>query len=52
MTYITPYLTDIYGVSEGRALIFGIVRVNILTVFAGDHFWENGRLETVGTQSD
>ena len=41
LTYITPYLTDVYGVSEGRTLIYGIIRVNILTVFAGVVF---GRL--------
>lgn len=41
LTYITPYLTDVYGVSEGRTLIYGIIRVNILTVFAGIVF---GRL--------
>ncbi|CDD07711.1 transporter major facilitator family protein [Dorea sp. CAG:317] len=52
MTYITPYLTDIYGVSEGRALIFGIVRVNILTVFAGIIFgrmadWKQSALKVI-----
>ena len=35
LTYITPYLTDVYGVSEGRTLLYGLIRVNILTVFAG-----------------
>lgn len=41
LTYITPYLTNVYGVSEGRTLIYGIIRVNILTIFAGIVF---GRL--------
>lgn len=34
LTYITPYLTDVYIISESRALIYGIIRVNILTFFS------------------
>lgn len=34
LTYITPYLTDVYGISNENTLIYGIIRVNILTVLA------------------
>lgn len=35
LTYVTPYLTDLFKVSEDKAMLCGIIRVNVLALFAG-----------------
>lgn len=35
ITYITPYLIDVFLVSEESSITYAIIRVNLLTVFAG-----------------
>lgn len=34
-TYFAPYLTDVFGYSDNFAIIFSIIRFNIISVFAG-----------------
>lgn len=38
LTYITPYLTEIFQVSEQDSIRYAILRMNLLTVFAGIMF--------------
>ena len=52
LTYITPYLTEVYGISEEKNLIYAIVRINILSILAGNIFgrmvdWKESALKVI-----
>ncbi|MBR1866395.1 MAG: MFS transporter [Lachnospiraceae bacterium] len=48
-TYIAPYLTQIYGIREEANLLFGIIRVDVMSVAAGVIFgkWADRRKSVV-----
>lgn len=53
LTYITPYLTDLFGMKEQDALLCGVIRVNALALLAGILFgrmadWKNSALCVIG----
>ena len=35
LTYITPYLSDVYFVTEEKSLVYAVVRIHFVAIFAG-----------------
>lgn len=53
ITYITPYLTELFAMPEKYALLLGVVRINVLALLAGIIFgrltdWKGSAVNVIG----